>query len=287
MPKGIKSSGQCPTTRRRCVVADAIRATTTRRLAQRHAVPTPPPPPSLPQRRRLAQRAGTYVNSVKQEAQELKVLKQKDKIKHEIDMLKNEIAGRSSARTSVRGRVTIRDTKEEDNTMIKMEHEDDAMIKMEHEDNTELEKSSAVKELEKRAYENTIVSGPFEDDTDEDWIISSEDDANVSGEDYANWPRREDYVKHHWRIANGRAMAAKWSECVSRTMVRFLRYDAHDQQLLTDNGWILMHTAVQKTAARCIRCAKASLGASWCLDHNHGCLARGEAKGEARQAATL
>ena len=109
--------------------------------------------------------------------------------------------------------------------MEQMEAVDNMLVKMEAEESDQDDYTKLCK--------NTIVScEDDEDDSDDGWIISSDDDTNLL--------RRPAYVNHRWRIANGQAMAAKWSEYVKRSMIRFLRYGAFEQDLLTENGWILL-----------------------------------------------
>ena len=115
-----------------------------------------------------------------------------------------------------------------DNTLVKLFHK---MEQMEAVDNTlvKMEAGESDQDDYTELCKNTIVS--CEDDEDDsgelaNCIISSDDDANLLC--------RHDYV-----------MAAKWSEFVSRSMTRFLRYDAFEQGLLTDSGWILLGTLVR------------------------------------------
>ena len=105
-----------------------------------------------------------------------------------------------------------------DNTLVKLFHK---MEQMEAVDNTlvKMEAGESDQDDYTELCKNTIVScEDDEDDSDElaNCIISSDDDANLESQ---TW--------------------------ISRSMTRFLRYDAFKQGLLTDSGWILLGTLVR------------------------------------------
>ena len=121
-----------------------------------------------------------------------------------------------------------------DNTLVKLFHKmeqmeavDNTLVKMEAgESDQDDEDTISLAKLHDLL--KTPESDQDEDDSDElaNCIISSDDDANLLC--------RHDHV-----------MAATWSEFVSRSMTRFLRYNAFEQGLLTDSGWILLGTLVR------------------------------------------
>ena len=93
------------------------------------------------------------------------------------------------------------------------------MMKMEQME--QMEAVEAVEQMEAgESDQDCIIScEDDEDDSDANCIISSDDDANL--------------------------LAAKWSEYVSRSMTRFLRYNGFEQGMLTDDGWIRLGTLVR------------------------------------------